>query len=263
MADPMIIIENLGVTVRNKQRENKSILQGVNLTLTKNTVLGLVGESGSGKTMTMRALLGLLPGEAIISADTWKLNGVAYPVGRRLPIKMAMVFQDPLTGLNPVRTVGYHLEEVIKRTHPEYSRVKRQALAIMALEKVEIAKPQNRLGQYPHELSGGLRQRVLIAMALLAEPDLLIADEPTTALDVTVQAQILGLIKRLQQTEHLTVIFISHDLSVVSAIADEVVVMREGRVVEFGDVNKIFTNPTDAYTQRLVSLVSGERGRIK
>lgn len=100
-------------------------------------------------------------------------------------------------------------------------------------------------------------------MALLAEPDLLIADEPTTALDVTVQAQILGLIKRLQQTEHLTVIFISHDLSVVSAIADEVVVMREGRVVEFGDVNKIFTNPTDAYTQRLVSLVSGERGRIK
>ncbi|WP_108730080.1 ABC transporter ATP-binding protein [Weissella cibaria] len=256
MVKPIIDMQGLTVTVPSKQGTMVPILNGVNLTIMPNQVLGLVGESGSGKTMTMRTILGLLPKGATATADVWQLAGENSPVGQHQQLRMAMVFQDPLTGLNPVRTIGFHLTEVVKRVHPHYSRLQQQAAAEQALEKVNIPRPTQRLKQYPHELSGGLRQRVLIAMALLAEPDVLIADEPTTALDVTVQAQILTLLKELQRTEALTIIFITHDLGVISAVADNVAVMRDGQIVEAGTSADIFQQAQHPYTQALLAAVT-------
>jgi ABC-type dipeptide/oligopeptide/nickel transport system ATPase component len=219
------------------------VLDDVSCHADRGEIVGVVGESGSGKTMLMRAILGLLPPGA---------QGTTAPPPHP---PAAMVFQDPMTSLDPVRRIGYHLVEVVRRHASAHGHARDQAIA--ALARVGIDDPVRRFRQYPHELSGGMRQRVMIAMALLAEPELLLADEPTTALDVTIQAQILDLIADLRATEGLTVVLVTHDLGVIAGLADRVMVMSAGRVVEEGPVDDIFYAPRHPYTRALLAARPG------
>jgi ABC-type dipeptide/oligopeptide/nickel transport system ATPase component len=237
------------------------ILRDVDLAVPRGSVMGLVGESGSGKTMTMRALLALTPAGARTSWERLAVAGVERPpgLGRRARVRwpVAMVFQDPMTSLNPLRKVGFHLTEVIGRFQPVPGRQARE-LAVETLRQVGIDQPARRFGQYPHELSGGMRQRAMIAMALLAKPALLIADEPTTALDVTVQAQILDLIHQVRLSEGLSVVLVTHDLGVVAEMCDAVAVMRSGRIVEEGLVDEVFYDPRHPHTVELLAAMPGK-----
>jgi len=218
--------------------------------------LGIVGESGSGKSMTSLAIMGLLPtggrttGSVRLSGH--ELVGRSDREMRRVRgDRIAMVFQDPLSSLNPYYTVGLQIEEAY-RAHRGGSRKAARAVTIEALERVRIADAGRRVDHYPHQFSGGMRQRIMIAMALCLEPDLLIADEPTTALDVTVQAQILDLLSELQRETGTGMIFITHDLAVVSQVADDVLVMRGGDPVEMGSAEEVFSNPRAPYTRALL-----------
>jgi ABC-type glutathione transport system ATPase component len=222
-------------------------------------VLGIVGESGSGKSVACYSVLGLIPsppgrveqGRALFAGQDL-LQMSARQLRQVRGQKIGMIFQDPMTSLNPHMTIGRQLTEPL-RVHGRLSTKEARLRAIAALEEVGISHPQQRFDSFPHEFSGGMRQRVMIAMALINKPQLLIADEPTTALDVTVQAQILQLIKNLQRDHNLSVIFISHDLGVVSHMADQVVVMQKGQVVERGNPDAVFFQPQHAYTQKLVA----------
>ncbi|MET4158677.1 ABC transporter ATP-binding protein [Agromyces sp. PvR057] len=218
--------------------------------------LGIVGESGSGKSMTSLAIMGLLPrgGTATgsIRLNGHELLGRSDREMRRVRgDKVAMVFQDPLSSLNPYYTVGLQIEEAY-RAHNGGSRKNARNVTIEALERVRIADAARRVDHYPHQFSGGMRQRIMIAMALCLEPDLLIADEPTTALDVTVQAQILELLADLQRETGTGMIFITHDLAVVSQVAQDVLVMKDGAHVESGTAEQIFSNPRAPYTRALL-----------
>lgn len=244
-----ILLENLQITTK-KGKEIKTLVEDVTLTVPKGKVLGLVGESGSGKSLTVKSIMGIQPKEVSVSYGRLEFEGKKVVTGESLPI--AMIFQDPMTSLNPLRKIGYHLEEIIKRFTPQLTATERQEKMVDMLSKVGIPQPEQRLNQYPFEFSGGMRQRILIAMALLAEPRVLIADEPTTALDVTIQAQILALIKELQESLGLTVVIVSHDFGVIAGLCDEVKVMRTGLVVEEGTVEDIFDNPLHPYTQELL-----------
>lgn len=244
-----IQLENLTLqTQRGKAIE--TLVRDVSLSLPRGKILGIVGESGSGKSLTVKSMMGIVPKEVRVAYDRLELEGKPLLDYDRLP--MAMIFQDPMTSLNPLRKIGYHLEEIIDRFSPGLSAGERMEKMIDMLNKVGISNPEQRLNQYPFEFSGGMRQRILIAMALLAEPRILIADEPTTALDVTIQAQILALIKGLQESLGLTVIIVSHDFGVIAGLCDQVMVMRSGQVVEEGTVEDIFTNPLHPYTQELL-----------
>ncbi|GAA1846715.1 ABC transporter ATP-binding protein [Agromyces salentinus] len=219
--------------------------------------LGIVGESGSGKSMTSLAIMGLLPrgGTATgsIRLNGHELLGRSDREMRRVRgDKVAMVFQDPLSSLNPYYTVGLQIEEAY-RAHNGGSRRDARRVTIEALERVRIADASRRVDHYPHQFSGGMRQRIMIAMALCLEPDLLIADEPTTALDVTVQAQILELLADLQRETGTGMIFITHDLAVVSQVAQDVLVMKDGEQVEAGTAEQVFSNPRAAYTRALLA----------
>jgi peptide/nickel transport system ATP-binding protein len=224
----------------------------------------IVGESGCGKTITALAVMGLLPRRARMSAGRVALGGSdlgAMDERARAAIRgdrMSMIFQDPMTSLNPVYTVGNQLEEVYVR-HGKGTRREARARAELLLERIGITAPKARLAQYPHQLSGGLRQRMMIAMALMCEPALLIADEPTTALDVTVQAQILRLLAELQRTMNLALILITHDLGIVARMADRVAVMYGGRIVETAPVAALFARPTHPYTRGLLDCVPSRR----
>ena len=219
--------------------------------------LGIVGESGSGKSMTSLAIIGLLPRGGVASGSI-RLNGhelsgrTDREMRRVRGDKVAMVFQDPLSSLNPYYTVGLQIQEAY-RAHRGGSASAARKVTIEALERVRIADAARRIDQYPHQFSGGMRQRIMIAMALCLEPDLLIADEPTTALDVTVQAQILELLAELQRETGTGMIFITHDLAVVSQVADDVLVMKDGAHVEHGTAEQIFSNPRAAYTRSLLA----------
>ncbi|WP_138946493.1 ABC transporter ATP-binding protein [Plantibacter sp. M259] len=218
--------------------------------------LGIVGESGSGKSMTSLAIMGLLPNggrtTGSVRLSGHELVGRSDREMRRVRgDRIAMVFQDPLSSLNPYYTVGLQIEEAY-RAHRGGSRKAARAVTIEALERVRIADASRRVDHYPHQFSGGMRQRIMIAMALCLEPDLLIADEPTTALDVTVQAQILDLLSELQRETGAGMIFITHDLAVVSQVADDVLVMRGGDSVEMGTAEQIFSRPQAAYTRALL-----------
>jgi len=218
--------------------------------------LGIVGESGSGKSMTSLAIMGLLPRGGTATGSI-RLNGhellgrTDREMRRVRGDKVAMVFQDPLSSLNPYYTVGLQIEEAY-RAHNGGSRRNARTVTIEALERVRIADAARRVDHYPHQFSGGMRQRIMIAMALCLEPDLLIADEPTTALDVTVQAQILDLLAELQRETGTGMIFITHDLAVVSQVAQDVLVMKDGAQVESGTAEEIFSNPRAAYTRALL-----------
>ena len=240
------------------ERGRAGVLDGVSFDLAKGETLGLVGESGCGKSVTSLGITRLLPKPSgqIDAGEVW-LDGVnllelpAIEMQRIRGPRIGMIFQDAMKALNPVQRLHVQMDESIRLHAPELSKSQALARAIELLTDVGIPSPEMRLNDYPHQLSGGMRQRVMIAMALAAEPDLLIADEPTTALDVTVQAQILMLIKRLQQQRGMAVIFITHDLGVVAQLCQRVAVMYAGRIVEQGSVKALFSDPKHPYTRGL------------
>jgi peptide/nickel transport system ATP-binding protein len=235
-------------------------VRGVSFRVERGETLCIVGESGCGKSLTSLAIMDLLPRQARRTATRLTLEGAdLLTVGARAMTDlrgnaMAMIFQEPMTSLNPAYTIGNQLEEALLR-HRKATRAEAQERAVYLLEKCGITAAAERLGQYPHQLSGGLRQRVMIAMALMCGPKLIIADEPTTALDVTIQAQILHLLAGLQREFHMGVILITHDLGVVARIANRVAVMYAGQVVETGTVQEIFSTPLHPYTQGLLRCI--------
>ncbi|MEQ1874062.1 MAG: ABC transporter ATP-binding protein [Ilumatobacteraceae bacterium] len=232
-------------------------VRGVDIDVAAGEMVGVVGESGSGKSVTFLGILGLLPNSARISGSATvegvELVGATNKVMRGVRgKKIAMIFQDPLSSLNPVYRVGDQVAEMI-RAHQEVSKSEATARAVELLDIVGIPQPKVRSRQYPHEFSGGMRQRVMIAMAIANDPEVLIADEPTTALDVTVQAQILEVIQRIQRDMKKAIVMITHDLGVIARVADRVQVMYAGRVVERAAVNDLFATPTHPYTVGLLN----------
>jgi len=239
-------------------------LDQVSLTAAKGEILALAGESGCGKSVTMMAVLGLLPKHsARVNAKSIKLGDTDLIGARERELRtirgnrIGMIFQDPMTSLNPVHTVGFQIAEVL-REHRGLSRRQARARAMELIDLVRIPDPRRRLDAYPHELSGGMRQRVMIAMALACEPELLIADEPTTALDVTVQAQIMALIDDLRREFGMSVVLITHDLGVVASVADRLAVMYAGRIVEEGPIEAVLKSPSHGYTAGLLRSLPSE-----
>ncbi|MAF05610.1 MULTISPECIES: ABC transporter ATP-binding protein [unclassified Herbaspirillum] len=235
-------------------------VRGIDFQVRKGEMLCLVGESGCGKSMTSLALMGLLPRKAQCSADHILFDGAdlnTMSERQRMQLRgkrMSMIFQEPMTSLNPAYTLGNQLCEAMLQ-QPGVTRGEARERALYLLHRTGITNAEDRLRQYPHQLSGGLRQRVMIAMSLMCSPDLIIADEPTTALDVTIQAQILRMIRELQQEFGTAVIFITHDLGVVSRIADRVAVMYAGQVVETSGVAQLFAQPRHPYTRGLLNCI--------
>ncbi len=257
--DPLVRVRNLQVSFRLDRHTSFEAVKGISFDIPQNTTVALVGESGSGKSVTSLAMLGLLPPENSIIARTSEIvyggsNLVTMPIGELRKLRgadISMIFQEPMTSLNPVFSVGWQLEEVLRLHMGMKGRAARQR-AIALLGEVGIPEPERRIDAYPSQLSGGQQQRVMIAMAIACEPKLLIADEPTTALDVTIQKQILDLISDLQKRRQMSVLFITHDLAVVGEIADHVIVMRNGEIREQGPAKAIFEAPQDAYTKALL-----------
>lgn len=256
-AAPMLVVDDLRVRLHAHDRIVRAV-NGVSFTLERGRTLGIVGESGSGKTVTVRTLMGLISRERAEISGSIRFEGreIAGRSPRRMRevwgTGMAMVFQDPLSSLNPVMRIGHQVVEAV-RSHQSISRADAHERARELLEAVHIPDVPARMRQYPHELSGGMRQRVVIAIALAGSPKVLIADEPTTALDVTIQAEILDLIAELQRNHHMALILISHDFGVVASEADEVAVMYAGRIVERGPTIELFENPKMPYTEALLS----------
>lgn len=246
----IVELKNLTVNYKPNKEVDKQLIHGIDINFRKGHITGVVGESGSGKSILMRSIMAILPNNIFDKNDKFIFDGKEVKKGEKLPI--SMIFQNPMTSLDPVRTIGFHLIEVIERFQNK-SKEEAKKLAIEQLEKVGIVNAPLRMEQYPHELSGGMRQRILIAMALLANPKLLVADEPTTALDVTVQAQILSLIKKLQKETELSVALVSHDFGVIAGMCDYVYIMYRGRVVEKGNVEEIFSNAQHPYTKQLLA----------
>ncbi|MEA3535877.1 ABC transporter ATP-binding protein [Rhizobium sp. CC-YZS058] len=239
-------------------------VRGVSFAIEKGKTLCLVGESGSGKSLTAMSILGLLPARGIRRLSRSRFDGrdIAHFSEREMQDlrgkMIGVIFQDPMMAFNPTMTIGRQLEEVYLR-HISNDRAKARAKSLHLFRKVGMTDPEARLSQYPHELSGGLRQRAMIAMALMCEPSLLIADEPTTALDVTMQVQVLALLRQIQDDLGISILFITHDLGVVAAIADHVAVMQSGRIVEFGDVRQVLKAPREDYTRALIAAVPKTR----
>lgn len=235
-------------------------VDGISFRVKKGQTLAIVGESGCGKSVTSLAIMGLLPELGGIEGGSISFEGIDIGIKSDKELRklrgnrMAMIFQEPMTALNPVYTVGEQIMEVF-RIHRKWTKAKCYDESLAMLKKVQIPDPERRMHEYPFQMSGGMRQRILIAMALACKPELLIADEPTTALDVTIQAQILRLIKELQQEFNTAVIFITHDLGVVSQIADEIVVMYAGKIIESGTIFDIFDHPAHPYTKGLLSAI--------
>lgn len=261
MSDNILEIRDLYTSFRSETDGSlTNVLNGVSFSVPRGSILGVVGESGSGKSVTMLTVMRLLGKNADVSGNIF-FNGqdllqLSEEEMRKIRGgRISMIFQDPMTALNPVYTVGNQLREMIRLHRPDIKDV--NAYAAELLETVGISDGEKRLKQYPHELSGGMRQRVVIAMALSSEPEILIADEPTTALDVTVQAQIIDLIKDLTKKRRMTTILITHDLGVVAGVCDSVVVLYAGRICEKGTAREIFKDPHHQYTKGLIAAVPG------
>ena len=251
-----------------KKNSKVEAVRGVSFEVNSGDILGIVGESGSGKSVLMKSVMNLLPenakidsgevifdGRDILKLDSKELKNIK---GK----EMAMIFQDPMTALNPLKKIGDHIVEVIVR-HKGVNKKEARKLAIDVLHDVGIPMPEKRIDQYPHEFSGGMRQRVLIAMALACSPKLLIADEPTTALDVTIQAQILKLLKDLKESNNMSVILITHDLGVVASLCNRVEVMYGGLIMEEGLIEEIFYEPKHPYTKALLNSIPKIEGDEK
>ena len=239
------------------QSQSVMAVRDVNFQMEQGEILGIVGESGSGKSQTALAIAGLLSRHDIEKSGQILFQGYNLLDCPRHVLRamqgddIGIVFQEPMTALNPVKKIGWQVEESL-RIHRDYSKEERKALALSMLEQVELSDPEKVYGQYPHELSGGMRQRVCIAAAMICDPKLLIADEPTTALDVTIQAQIVKLLKRLNKEKEISILFISHDLSLVRQLCGRVLVMQGGKLVEQGETEQIFCSP---YTKRLIAAI--------
>lgn len=253
-----VILEVKNLTIEFQTPNGKlHACQDVSFSVGKAANIGIVGESGSGKTMCCLAILGLLPEEAeiksgqIIFKGNDLLKADAETLRRVRGNDIAMVFQEPMSSLNPVITVGSQITEAIM-THKKCSYKEAKKETIKLLDKVKLDRPKDRFNDYPHSLSGGQRQRVMIAMAISCQPEILIADEPTTALDVTIQAEILNLLDELQREMHMSVLIVSHDFGVIARLADTVAVMYKGEVVEHESAEKIFKNPRHPYTKALL-----------
>ena len=258
----LLEVENLQTSFFTQAGEVKAV-NGVSFSLDRGKVLGIVGESGSGKSVTAYSIMQILthPGRIVggsVRLDGEELVGKSEKQMRRIRgNKISIIFQDPMTSLNPVFTIGNQMMEAIL-LHTDRNKAEAKERAIEMLKLVNVNDPEKRMKQYPHQLSGGMRQRVMIAMALACEPDILIADEPTTALDVTIQAQILELMQKLQKELGMAIIMITHDLGVVAQLCDEVIVMYAGKICEAGTADEIFYNPAHEYTKGLMrSIPSG------
>lgn len=268
-SDVILEVKNLAVSFKTELGEARAV-DGVSFSLAKGETLGIVGESGCGKSVTSLAIMRLLPkpagsivggqvlyrGEDLVQAPRDRMYKVR---GNRI----SMIFQEPMTALNPVHTVAKQLGEVFRMHHTHLTEAEILKASIEMLEKVGIPAPEKRVKEYPHQLSGGMRQRVMIAIALACKPDILIADEPTTALDVTIQAQILKLIKDLQNETGMAVIFITHDLAVIAELVDKVIVMYGGRTVEDANVFSLFKQPTHPYTRGLLTSIPSIKSQRK
>ncbi|MGM4907371.1 ABC transporter ATP-binding protein [Tardiphaga sp. 866_E4_N2_1] len=257
--NPILTIDGLSVKLP-KGADRSHALNGVSMAISANEIVCVVGESGSGKSVMANAIMRLLPGEVAIDGGRVLFEGKDLASASNTEMRkvrgagIAMIFQEPMTALNPLRTIGDQIGEMFE-IHTELSKTEIKARVLGLLQDVHIPDPVQAARAYPHELSGGQRQRAMIAMALALDPRLLIADEPTTALDVTTQAQILKLVKELQSRRNTAVLFITHDFGVVAEIADRVVVMQHGKVVEQGAVKDVLTNPQHPYTQQLIAAV--------
>ena len=250
--DTLLTVEDLRVAFGDQE-----VVRGVSLDIRRGEVLALVGESGSGKTLTALSVVGLAPPEAAVEGeirfDGNLLEGLGFDRWRAIRGKrIAMILQDPSTSLNPVLTIGRQFEDILRMTGLRGAALRRRTVELLA--GVSIKDPDRVCAAYPHQLSGGMRQRVVIALAIAQDPDLIIADEPTTALDVTVQAQVMATLASARERTGAAMVFITHDLALVAGIADRVAVMKDGAVVESADVFTIFDQPSDPYTQRLLSL---------
>jgi peptide/nickel transport system ATP-binding protein len=253
MNNPILAVRHLSVVFNHRQ----TVVDDISFDIYAGETFALVGESGSGKSMTALSVLRLLPNNARLSADVINLQSddllkhSEYELCKIRGRRIGFIFQDPMSSLNPVMTIGSQIEEVIKH-HFNLPKAELKQRALELLQQVEIPDPQQRIRDYPHQLSGGQRQRVMIAIALAGQPDLLIADEPTTSLDVTIQAQILALLKNIQQQTGMALWLISHDLALVSTMADRVAVMQRGKIVETGLTTEFFSRPQHPYTRKLL-----------
>ena len=258
MPEPLLKVENLKVSFKIKKQKTAAV-EDVNFSLDEGKIIGIVGESGCGKSVTATSILRLMPPSLCEIDENSKILFQGKDLSKASNAEMrdvrgnkiSMIFQEPMTSLNPVYTIGAQMVEMLQ-THQKISKHDAMQKSIEMLEKVGIPSPEQRIKEYPHQLSGGMRQRVMIAMALSCNPKLLIADEPTTALDVTIQAQILRLMRQLTHDFNTSVILITHDMGVVAEMADHVMVMYAGKDVEYGTLEQIFDHPLHPYTNGLL-----------
>lgn len=264
----LLEVNNLKIDIKTHKGVVQAV-RGIDFHLNEQETLAVVGESGSGKSITMKGIMGILPKNGKVTGGSVLFGGrdlTAYSERQMQKVRgsdIAMIFQDPMTSLNPTMRIGKQIEEMLKAHKKDMNSEQYKARAIELLDMVGISNPEARYRQYPHQLSGGMRQRVIIAIALACEPKVLIADEPTTALDVTIQAQILDLMRSLQKKTKTSIIIITHNLGVVANIADRVAVMYGGKLVETGDVYDIFRNPGHEYTRGLLASIpkAHEKGK--
>ncbi|MBR4991382.1 MAG: ABC transporter ATP-binding protein [Clostridia bacterium] len=253
----MLNIDKLSVVFHDRETAFEAV-DDVSLQVDKGEIVGIVGESGSGKSMTAHALMGLIKRSDVQVSGKAEFDGVDLLKLSREELRgyqgeeLSIIFQEPMTSLNPTMKIGKQVEESL-RIHTDLSREERKARALEAMELAELDDPERLYDKYPHQLSGGMRQRVMIASAIVLRPQLLIADEPTTALDVTIQAEILNTLKEINRKEGTSILFISHDLGVVRHLCQRVVVMQKGRIVEEGPVDRVFYHPQEEYTKRLIA----------
>ena len=265
---PLLQVEDLSTFFHTEENTVKS-LRNIDLTIHKGETLALVGESGCGKSVTALSVMGLIPtppgkfesgrilfrGQDLLKASESEMQNIRGN-------EISMIFQEPMTSLNPIFTIGDQIMEAI-RLHQNKTKFQARELALNALRQVAIPSPENRIDQYPHELSGGMKQRVMIAMAIASQPSLLIADEPTTALDVTIQAQILDLLDQLRQKTEMSILLITHNLGIVAQYADRVAVMYAGKIVELASVEELFASPLHPYTRGLLNSLPKDGTKLK
>ncbi len=261
----MLEIHDLHVKFHTRDREAVS---GLSLTIYDGEILGLVGESGSGKSVTAMSIAGLLPRKQCSFSGDILLNGKDLLHAERSELRklhgkeIGVVFQEPMSSMDPLMRVGEQVGEVL-RIHTDLSREERKEKVLQAMEDVELQNPEEVYNKYPHELSGGMLQRAMIAAAIVIEPSLLLLDEPTTALDVTIQAQILTLLKKLNSEHGMSMLFISHNLNVVRKLCRRVAVMKQGELVETGETEEVFYHPQHPYTKKLIEAIPTREGRLK
>lgn len=260
MAEPLLLeVKNLNIEFHDHLIP-ETVVYDFDLELKAGEIVGLVGESGSGKSMSALAIAGLLSRRDMHKRGQILFDGLDLLTCERSKLRkiqgneISMIFQEPMTSLNPVKRIGWQIEESL-RIHTELNKEERYQKAIEMMKEVELPDPERLYRQYPHELSGGMRQRVMIAAAMICNPRILIADEPTTALDVTIQAQIVELLKRMNREKQTSILFISHDLSLVKQLCERVLVMKAGYIVETGLTQEVFAHPKEEYTQRLIAAI--------